>query len=98
MKGIKAVGGVIAYVIGRILRLKRRATPLVVAGADVSVEEALEIADVANRARGFGAGRTVWDMAETFGVPVTGVSWEMLDRIPHKPVVIVRVRGNVEGD
>jgi len=70
--------------------LKRRATPIALVGSKTSVEEALEIAELANRARGFGAGRNVWDMAEAFGVSLTNVTWDMLDRVEHKPIVIVR--------
>jgi F420-0:gamma-glutamyl ligase-like protein len=73
-----------------MLRLKRRATPIAVTGCQISAEKALEIAEVANRARGFGAGRTVWDMAEKFKVELTEVSWEMLETVKHKPIVIVR--------
>ena len=90
IKGIHSLGGFISYVIGRMLRLKRRATPIAVTGCQISAEKALEIAEVANRARGFGAGRTVWDMAEKFKVELTGVSWEMLETVKHKPIVIVR--------
>jgi F420-0:gamma-glutamyl ligase-like protein len=90
IKGIHSLGGFISYVIGRMLRLKRRATPIAVTGCQISAEKALEIAEVANRARGFGAGRTVWDMAEKFKVELTEVSWEMLETVKHKPIVIVR--------
>jgi F420-0:gamma-glutamyl ligase-like protein len=72
--------------------MTHRATPLAVAGFQIPAEEALEIAEVANRARGSGAGRTVWDMAETFGVSVTEVTWEMLIEIEHRPIVIVTPR------
>jgi F420-0:gamma-glutamyl ligase-like protein len=72
------------------LRLRRRATPLAVAGGEMSAEQALEIAEVADRSRGFGAGRTVWEMAERFGVDLTAVSWEMLETVRHKPIVILR--------
>jgi F420-0:gamma-glutamyl ligase-like protein len=88
--GIHSFGGFLAYVVGRMLRLERRATPLAVAGCFMSVDVALRVAEVANRARGFGAGGTVWDMAETFKVQLSGVSWEMLDTVRHKPIVIVR--------
>jgi F420-0:gamma-glutamyl ligase-like protein len=91
IKGIKSAGGVLAYVCGRFFKLKKRATPLAVVGAQLSIEEALEIAELANRARGCGAGRTVWDMANTFRVPLAGVSWEMLEKIRHRPIVIVRI-------
>jgi F420-0:gamma-glutamyl ligase-like protein len=90
LRGIHSWGGVFAYVIGRFLRLKRQATPLAVAGSKLPVTEALTIADIANKRRGHGAGRTVWDMAETFKVALTEVSWEMLSKIEHKPIVILR--------
>jgi len=90
IKDIHSLGGFISYVIGRMFKLKRNATPIAVAGCQISAEKALEIAEVANRARGFGAGRTVWDMAEKFKVELTEVSWEMLETVKHKPIVIVR--------
>ncbi len=93
IKGIHSFGGLIAYVIGRMLKLKKRATPIALAGCEMPAEKALEIAEVANRLRGFGAGRTVWDMAENFRVELNGVSWEMLERVKHKPIVIVRSKG-----
>ena len=81
-----------AYILGRMLRLKRRSTPFAISGIRLDAESALNIAEAANRARGFGAGRTVWDMADRFSVDLTGVTWEMLKRIEHKPIVIVRIR------
>jgi F420-0:gamma-glutamyl ligase-like protein len=90
VKGIYSFGGFVAYVVGRFLGFKRRATPLAVVGSQMPAENALEIADVANHARGFGAGRTVWDMAEKFKVGLADVSWEMLETVKHKPIVIVR--------
>ncbi len=89
--GIHVCCGFVSYVVARFLKLKRRATPIAFSGAKpLSVEEALRIAELANRARGFGAGRNVWDMAEVFGVAVTAVTWDMLDRVEHKPIVLVR--------
>jgi F420-0:gamma-glutamyl ligase-like protein len=90
IKDIHSFGGFATYVVGRALKLKRRATPIAVAGCQIQAEEALEIANIANRARGFGAGRTVWDMAEKFKVKVNEVSWEMLETVKHKPIIIVR--------
>jgi F420-0:gamma-glutamyl ligase-like protein len=90
LKGIHSFGGVIAYVAGRSLKLKKRATPLAVAGSRITTEEALEISKIANRTRGTGAGRTVWDMAKTFNVTLTGVTWKMLDSVKHRPIVIIR--------
>jgi F420-0:gamma-glutamyl ligase-like protein len=31
-------------------------------------------------------------MAEAFDVPITEVTWQMLDEVEHKPVVIVRAK------
>jgi len=90
IKGIHSCNGLAAYLTGRFLKLRRRATPIAVVGCKIGVEEALEIAELANRTRGFGAGRNVWDMAEAFGVSLTSVTWDMLDRVEHKPIVIVR--------
>jgi F420-0:gamma-glutamyl ligase-like protein len=90
MRGIKSFGGVATYVLGRILKFKRSSTPLAVVGSALSAREALTITNIADRARGPGSGATVWDMAARFKVAVDGVSWEMLDAVGHKPLVIVR--------
>jgi F420-0:gamma-glutamyl ligase-like protein len=90
MKNIHSFGGFITYVIARMFKLKKRPTPIAVTGGRISIEEALKIANIANRVRGFGAGKTVWDMAEKFKVGLTGVSWEMLETVKHKPIVIIR--------
>jgi len=90
IQGIRSLGGFLSYVIGRFFKMRHRATPLAVVGSQMRAEAALEIAEIANRVRGFGAGRTVWDMAERFGVDVTAVTWDMLDELDHKPVVIVK--------
>lgn len=90
IKGVHSFGGFLAYVVGRFFKLKRRATPIVVAGSQISVEEALKVSKIANKARGSGAGRTIWEMAETFHVPLSGVTWEILERVKHTPIVIVK--------
>jgi F420-0:gamma-glutamyl ligase-like protein len=87
--GIRQLG-LLALILGRALRWTARATPLAISGASFAVEDALAVADVADRARGFGAGRTVWDMARRFRVGLTDVTWEMLDRVQHYPIVLVR--------
>jgi len=96
MTGIHSLGGVITYVIGRMFKLKNHPTPLAIAGCKISVEEASKIANIANHVRGYGAGKTVWDMAERFNVELTGVSWEMLEAVKHKPIVIVRENRRVK--
>ncbi|MEM3672615.1 MAG: coenzyme F420-0:L-glutamate ligase [Candidatus Bathyarchaeia archaeon] len=88
--GIHSFGGFFAYVVGRMFKLRRRATPIAVAGCKLDAENALEIAEIANRTRGHGAGRTVWDMAEKFKVKLADVTWEMLETVKHKPIVIIR--------
>jgi F420-0:gamma-glutamyl ligase-like protein len=90
MKGIHSFGGVATYLIGRMFNFKRRPTPLAVTGGTLQAEKALKIANIADRARGPGSGATVWDMAARFNVAVTGMSWDLLSQITHKPIVIVR--------
>jgi len=90
IKDIHSFGGFITYVVARMFKLKKRPTPIAVAGGKINIEEALKIANIANHVRGFGAGKTVWDMTEKFKVGLTDVSWEMLETVKHKPIVIVR--------
>jgi F420-0:gamma-glutamyl ligase-like protein len=97
LRGIHSFGGFAAYVFGRMLKLERRATPLALAGCSMPPGAALRVAEAANRARGFGAGRTVWDMAETFKVSLADVTWQMLETVRHKPIVIVRKSGETGG-
>jgi F420-0:gamma-glutamyl ligase-like protein len=92
LKGIFSVGGFLAYAVGRSLKLQKRATPLAFSGPSLSTEEAIEIAKVANRTRGVGAGRTVWDMAKNFKVSLTEVTWDMLEQTEHRPVVLIRLK------
>jgi len=90
LRGINSFGGVATYVVGRMLKLKKSSTPLAVAGCSLSASQALTITNIADKARGPGSGATVWDMAARFQVEVNGVTWEMLTKIRHKPLVIVR--------
>lgn len=90
LKGIRTGGGFLTYVVGRAFKLRPRSTPLALVGSKASVETALLLAELAHRARGYGAGRTAWDMAERFGTKIDSVSWEMLDGISHYPIVVVR--------
>ncbi len=90
LNGIHSFGGTATYIMGRVLKLKKSSTPLAVAGCSLQAALALKITNIADRTRGPGSGATVWDMASRFGVEVNGVSWDMLSKIKHKPVVIVR--------
>jgi F420-0:gamma-glutamyl ligase-like protein len=87
---IRSFFGVVAYVAGRSLRLKRRSTPLAVAGSRIDASSALDLAEAANKCRGSGTGPTVWDMAEKFGVSITSVTWSMIESFKHKPLVILK--------
>lgn len=89
LRGIRPVG-LAAFIMGRMLGWNAQATPLVVCGRELSLEMALAAADAAEKVRGHGAGRTVWDMARNFHVGLTEVTWEMLDLIRHYPIVLVR--------
>jgi F420-0:gamma-glutamyl ligase-like protein len=91
LEGITPLG-LGAFILGRALKVKQRATPLAVAGSKITVKEALRLAEVAHHVRGYGAGRTVWDMADRFNVDTSDVSWEMLDEDAHFPLVLIRRR------
>lgn len=91
VKGLIHLGGFLTFVLGRALNLKRRATPIAVSGKELNPDYALTLAHIAHRVRGFGAGGTVWDMARRFKVDLTGVTWEMLESVTHRPLVILRV-------
>ena len=89
LKGIHSLGSG-SYLVGRFFKFKKSSTPLTVSGCSLSASEALKITNIADKARGPGSGATVWDMAARFKVNVDDVSWEMLEAIGHKPIVIVR--------
>ena len=91
-KGIHSFSqfALLAYVIGKFLKLHESSTPLAVAGFNLDIVSMLKIANIADRVRGTGSGATVWDMASRFHVQVNGVTWDMLFQIEHKPIVIVR--------
>ena len=93
LRGIQSFGGVLTYIAGRLFDFKKSSTPLAVAGCNLSASQALTITNIADKARGPGSGATVWDMAARFKVEINSVSWEMLSKIRHKPIVIVRRNG-----
>lgn len=90
IEGIKSIKGPIPFIFGRMLKLKQRATPLAVTGSKIRAEDALHFSEVAHHARGYGGGRTVWDVAQRLGVGVSEISWEMLERVNHYPIVLIR--------
>ena len=87
--------GFLAYIVGRAFRrfFKPVATPLAYSGRKIRIEDVLMIAEAADRVRGYGAGRTVFEVAETFNVPVSDVTWEMLEKIKHYPIILVKRLG-----
>ncbi len=90
--GIVAGLGFFAYVFGRKLGEKMRSTPVAMYGGWLGVEKALDIAELADDVRGFGAGETVYEAAARFGVRFGEVTVEMLESIDHYPVVVVKRR------
>lgn len=91
--GLIHFGGFLTFVIGRALGFKARSTPLALSGEQLNPDWVLTLANVAHRVRGHGAGRTVWDMSDRLGTSLTGVTWEMLERVDHAPIVIIRRGG-----
>jgi F420-0:gamma-glutamyl ligase-like protein len=90
IRGVIPLNNPIAFMIGRFARLQQRATPLALVGQTLSVNDALRFAELAHRARGQGAGRTVWDSAQKFGVTLSDITWEQLTSIKHCPIVVIR--------
>jgi len=90
LKGIHYFPGPFLFMLGRALRIKERATPLAVAGSKLSTEMALRVAERAHHARGYGAGRTVWEVSNRYGAKPFEVTWQMLEVARHYPVVLVR--------
>jgi F420-0:gamma-glutamyl ligase-like protein len=90
--GLVYIGSFLAFVIGRVLNLKARQTPVAVVGDCLNPDRALWFASLYHKYSGRGVGRTVWGMAETMGTDLTGVTWEMMDMVHHHPVAIIRVR------
>ncbi|RLE78937.1 MAG: hypothetical protein DRJ51_02395 [Thermoprotei archaeon] len=90
VKEIASKGGFMTYVLCNFLRLKASPTPLAIVGGKLDIGEALRIACIAEKYRGHGAGRDVWEMARRFGTELDKVTWKMLESIPHRPIVVIR--------
>ncbi len=86
--------GVLAYVMGMCSRgiFKAYPTPVGYSGPRIDLQLLLNVARAAESARGWGSGRDVFEMARTFHAEPDRVTWEMLGRIKHYPVVIVRIQ------
>jgi F420-0:gamma-glutamyl ligase-like protein len=88
--GLIHVGGFLSFVVGKGLGMRARPTPIAYAGEVINPDRALWLAAAAHRARGSGAGGTVWGMSKRFGTELNGVSLDMLEGIEQVPVVILR--------
>jgi F420-0:gamma-glutamyl ligase-like protein len=89
--GLVHKGGFLTFVIGRLFNLKKRATPIALAGENINPDRALWFAHLAHNVSGSGAGRTVWGMSKRFEVDLTSVTWEMLETVDHSPIVVIRI-------
>ncbi len=92
VKGIIDLG-VVSYILGMCTHFFRAyPTPVAFSGPRIPLKLMLNIARAAESSRGWGAGRNVVEMAERFNSGFEGVTWHMLMRGNHFPVVIVRLR------
>lgn len=88
--GLIHFGGFTTFLLGRALNLRARQTPIASAGATLNPDRALWYASLYHKRCGRGAGRTVWSMAESMDTGLTEVTWEMLEKVPHHPLMIIR--------
>jgi F420-0:gamma-glutamyl ligase-like protein len=89
--GLIHFGGVTTFIIGRLLGLTARQTPIAISGDTINPDRALWYAKLVHRLCGGGAGRTAWSMSENMETSLTGVTWEMLESVEHYPITIIRV-------
>lgn len=66
------------------------ATPIGFSPTTIDVNELLIVSELADRARGFGIGRTVYEVEKKLGVKSSEITWDVLDSFPHYPVVVVK--------
>ena len=91
VSGLVHFGGFLTFVLGRISSLRERKTPVGYHGLELNPDRMLWFASLFHRICGKGAGRTVWSMSERMGTSLTGITWEMLESVTHKPVALIRV-------
>lgn len=87
--GLIHIGGVFTFILGRILKLKPRQTPIAISGEKLNPDRALWLAKLHHRQSGRGLGRTVWSMSNQMNTSLTGITWEMLDSAEHRPITLV---------
>jgi len=89
--GLIHIGGFLTFIIGRVLNLKSRPTPVALVGESINPDRALWLAKTSHKASGPGAGRTVWGMSNRFDTSLNGVTFEMLESVEHAPIVVIRL-------
>lgn len=91
VSGLVHFGGFLTFVVGRILGLLERKTPVGYSGLELNPDRMLWYASLFHRMCGRGAGRTVWSMSERMGTSLTGITWKMLESVAHRPIALIRV-------
>jgi len=94
IKNLKYFTGFFSFIIGRFFKLEKHATPLAISNVNLDFYTIIKIIDKANKLMGHGAGETVWDMAKKFKVKTYEITWEMLEKVKHKPIIICRFEKN----
>ena len=84
--------GFLSFLVARALDrfFSPYATPVGFSPCDIDLEELLIVSELADRARGPGAGRTLFEVERRLGIRASEVTWEALDSLPHHPVVVVK--------
>lgn len=88
IKGLKHFGGFITFIIGRVFKLRERATPIGIYNVNLDINEILHISGSSHKLRRRGV--TIWDTAAQFNVNLTSITWEMLEKLEHYPIVVFR--------
>jgi F420-0:gamma-glutamyl ligase-like protein len=89
--GLVHFGGVFTFILGRILNLKFRQTPVAISGKRINPDRALWLAKLHHRLCGRGVGRTVWSMSNRMDTSLTGITWKMLETAEHRPITLVSI-------
>ncbi|MEM0217206.1 MAG: coenzyme F420-0:L-glutamate ligase [Candidatus Nezhaarchaeales archaeon] len=84
--------GLLSFLIARFLNnfFSPYATPLGFSPTTINIDELLIVSELADRARGFGIGRTVYEVEKKLRIKAGEITWNLLDSFPHYPVVVVK--------
>ena len=89
IKGLNHFGGFITFIIGRVFKLRERATPIGIYNVNLDIDEILHISGASHKLRR-SRGGTIWDTASQFNVNLDSITWEMLEKLKHYPIAIFR--------